>query len=153
MVETLFKSLNAESICRKRWVTCRQAEAAIFDYITGLYHPRRRHSSLGRQVHWHSNERLRKCAERPELNRDKTKLGWSVFEYNVTGDDHWSACGRIPPQTIPYSLFPYVRLPENRVCQSVISSSVIFRNVTSGTLKLCPAGRAASDVPISLGQL
>ncbi|MEJ6639596.1 MAG: IS3 family transposase, partial [Octadecabacter sp.] len=30
-----------------RWETRRQAEGAIFQYINGLYNPRRRHSSLG----------------------------------------------------------------------------------------------------------
>ena len=85
-----------------------------------------------------------------DQNLNETRLSWGGLRLNinVTGDDHWPTCCRIPPQTILYA-----RMPENRVCQFVISSSVIFRNVTSGTLKLCPAGRAASDVLISLGQL
>lgn len=47
MVETLFKSLKAELICRNRWEIRRQAEGAIFHYINGFYNPRRRHSSVG----------------------------------------------------------------------------------------------------------
>jgi putative transposase len=60
MVETFFKSTligeykyspagqgKAELIWRNRWDTRRQAEGAIFQYISGFYNPRRRHSSLG----------------------------------------------------------------------------------------------------------
>ena len=45
MVETFFKSIEAELIWGNRWNTRRQAEGAIFQYINGFYHPRRRHSS------------------------------------------------------------------------------------------------------------
>jgi transposase InsO family protein len=47
MVETFFKSIKAELIWRNKWETRRQAEGAIFQYINGVYNPRRRHSSLG----------------------------------------------------------------------------------------------------------
>ncbi|MBT5929950.1 MAG: IS3 family transposase, partial [Rhodobacteraceae bacterium] len=47
MVETFFKSIKAEMIWRNRWETRRQAEGAIFQYISGFYNPRRRHSSRG----------------------------------------------------------------------------------------------------------
>lgn len=47
MVETFFKSIEAELIWCNRWETCRQAEGAIFQYINGFCNPPRRHSSLG----------------------------------------------------------------------------------------------------------
>lgn len=46
-VETFFKTIKAELIWRQAWETRRQAETAIFQYINGLYNPRRRHSALG----------------------------------------------------------------------------------------------------------
>ena len=46
-VETFFKSLKAEVLWRQNWLTRRQAETAIFQYINGFYNPRRRHSYLG----------------------------------------------------------------------------------------------------------
>lgn len=46
-VETFFKSLKAELVWRQCWPTRRQAEAAIFQYITGFYNTCRRHSYLG----------------------------------------------------------------------------------------------------------
>lgn len=46
-VETFFKTIKAELIWRRPWVTRRQAEMAIFEYINGFYNPRRRHSALG----------------------------------------------------------------------------------------------------------
>ena len=46
-IETFFKSLKAELICRQSWPTRRQAEAAIFQYINRFYNTRRRHSYLG----------------------------------------------------------------------------------------------------------
>ena len=47
IVKTFFKSIKAELIWRNRWETRRQAEGAIFQYISGFYNPRRHHSSLG----------------------------------------------------------------------------------------------------------
>ena len=47
MAETFFKSIKAELIWRNRWETRRQAEGAIFNYISGVSNPRRHHSSLG----------------------------------------------------------------------------------------------------------
>ena len=47
MVETFFKTIKAELIWRNSWQTRRQAEMAIFQYISGFYNPRRRHSALG----------------------------------------------------------------------------------------------------------
>ena len=48
MVETFFKTINAELIWHNRLETRRQAEGAIFQYINGFFsNPRRRHSSLG----------------------------------------------------------------------------------------------------------
>jgi transposase InsO family protein len=46
-VEAFFESLKAELIWRQSWPTRRQADAAIFQYINGLYNTRRRHSYLG----------------------------------------------------------------------------------------------------------
>ncbi len=46
-VETFFKTIKAELIWRRSWLTRREAEVAIFQYINGFYNPRRRHSALG----------------------------------------------------------------------------------------------------------
>ncbi len=46
-VESFFKTIKAELIWRKRWLSIRQAEVAIFEYINGFYNPRRKHSALG----------------------------------------------------------------------------------------------------------
>ena len=46
-LETFFKIIKAELIWRQSWQTRRQAELAIFEYINGVYNPRRRHSALG----------------------------------------------------------------------------------------------------------
>ena len=45
--ETFFRSTKAELIWRRSWETRRHAETAVFQYINGLYNPRRRHSALG----------------------------------------------------------------------------------------------------------
>ena len=45
-VETFFKTIKAEMIWRPTWETRRQAEMAIFQYISGFYNSRRRHSAL-----------------------------------------------------------------------------------------------------------
>jgi putative transposase len=45
-VETFFKTINAELIWRRSWVTRRQAEMATFEYINGFYNQRRWHSAL-----------------------------------------------------------------------------------------------------------
>ncbi len=46
-VETFFKTIKSELICRRTWETRRQTETAIFQYINGFNNPRRRHSALG----------------------------------------------------------------------------------------------------------
>jgi len=46
-VETAFKTIKAELIRRRSWPTRRAAELAIFEYINGVYNPRRKHSALG----------------------------------------------------------------------------------------------------------
>jgi transposase InsO family protein len=38
---------KAELIWRSVWLTRRQIETAVFEYINGFYNPRRRHSTLG----------------------------------------------------------------------------------------------------------
>lgn len=43
-METFFKTIKAELVWRQSWPTRRQAEAAIFQYIKGVYNTRRRHS-------------------------------------------------------------------------------------------------------------
>ena len=47
VVETFFKTLKAELIWRSVWLTRRQVELALFEYINAFYNPRRRHSTLG----------------------------------------------------------------------------------------------------------
>ena len=47
VVETFFKTIKAELIWRSVWLTRRQVELALFEYINGFYNPRRRHSTLG----------------------------------------------------------------------------------------------------------
>jgi transposase InsO family protein len=46
-METFFKTIKAELIWRHSWQTRRAVEIAIFEYINGIYNPRRRHSALG----------------------------------------------------------------------------------------------------------
>ncbi len=46
-IESFFKSLKAEMIWRRNWLTHREVEVALFEYINGFYNPRRRHSALG----------------------------------------------------------------------------------------------------------
>ena len=46
VVETFFKTLKAELIWRHTWHTRRQVEGALFQYISGFYNLRRRHSTL-----------------------------------------------------------------------------------------------------------
>jgi transposase InsO family protein len=46
-VETFFKTIKAELLWQCSWRTRRDAEIAIFEYINGVYNPRRRHSALG----------------------------------------------------------------------------------------------------------
>ena len=46
-VESFFKSLKAELVWRHSWQTRREVEVALFEYITGFYNPRRKHSALG----------------------------------------------------------------------------------------------------------
>ena len=46
-VESFFKSLKAELVWRRDWVTRREVEIALFEYINGFYNPRRKHSALG----------------------------------------------------------------------------------------------------------
>ncbi len=45
-VESFFKSLKAELVWRRNWLTRREVEVALFQYINGFYNPRRRHSAL-----------------------------------------------------------------------------------------------------------
>jgi putative transposase len=47
VVETFFKTTQAELVWRRNWETRRQAETSIFQYINGVYNPRRGHSALG----------------------------------------------------------------------------------------------------------
>ena len=46
-VEPFFKTIKAELIWRQSWETRRAAELAIFNYISGFYNVRRKHSALG----------------------------------------------------------------------------------------------------------
>ncbi len=46
-VETFFKTIKAELIWPRSWETRRQAGTAIFQYINGVYNPRRRNSASG----------------------------------------------------------------------------------------------------------
>ncbi len=45
-VETFFKKIKAELIWRQPWQTRREAQMTIFQYISGFYIRRRRHSTL-----------------------------------------------------------------------------------------------------------
>lgn len=46
-VESFFKSLKAELVWHRDWVTRREVEIALFEYINGFSNPRRKHSALG----------------------------------------------------------------------------------------------------------
>jgi len=47
VVEAFFKTIKAELAWRRTWETRHQAETTIFQYISGFYNLRRRHSALG----------------------------------------------------------------------------------------------------------
>ena len=60
MVESFFRSLQAELVWRRNWQTRREVYVALFPfhrlksnycwatkYINGFYNPRRKHSALG----------------------------------------------------------------------------------------------------------
>ena len=49
MCESFFASLECELLDQHRFRTQAQAKMAVFDYIEGLYNPRRRHSSIGQK--------------------------------------------------------------------------------------------------------
>ena len=72
IVETFFKSLKAELIWRKPWLTRRACEIAIFQYINGFYNPRRRHSALNWISPLAFNEKQHKGAVSPEPSRDRS---------------------------------------------------------------------------------
>jgi len=44
---TFFKTIKAEMLWQRSWRTRRDAEMAIFEYINGVYNPRRRHAAPG----------------------------------------------------------------------------------------------------------
>ncbi len=48
-VERFFRTIKAELIWRRPWETRRQAFMAIYEYINGVYNPRRQPSELGRK--------------------------------------------------------------------------------------------------------
>ena len=45
--ESFFKTIKAELIRRHPWETRRKVKMAIFEYMNGVYNPRRRHCALG----------------------------------------------------------------------------------------------------------
>jgi putative transposase len=47
VVETFFRTLKAELFWLSAWLTRRQVELALFEYINAFYNPRCRHSTLG----------------------------------------------------------------------------------------------------------
>jgi putative transposase len=47
LAESLIATLKTELLYRNTWPTRQAARTAIFEYIEGLYNPRRRHSALG----------------------------------------------------------------------------------------------------------
>ncbi|TDC05841.1 hypothetical protein E1267_18165 [Nonomuraea longispora] len=47
VTESFFASLECELLDRRTFHTSSEAERAIFSYIEGFYHPRRRHSANG----------------------------------------------------------------------------------------------------------
>ena len=49
MCESFVASLECELLDQHRFRTQAQAKMAVFDYIEGLYNPRRRHSSIGQK--------------------------------------------------------------------------------------------------------
>ena len=46
MVESFFGTLQLELLDQRRWNTCKELAAAIFEYIEAWYNPQRRHSSI-----------------------------------------------------------------------------------------------------------
>jgi putative transposase len=49
-VESFLKSLKAELVWRRDWVTRREVEIALFEYINGLSQPAAQTLSLGREI-------------------------------------------------------------------------------------------------------
>lgn len=47
MVETVFKTIKSELICRTAFQTRNEAIRAVGEYIDGFYNPVRKHSALG----------------------------------------------------------------------------------------------------------
>jgi putative transposase len=47
MVETVFKTIKSELICRTVFQTRNEAIKAVGEYIDGFYNPVRKHSALG----------------------------------------------------------------------------------------------------------
>ena len=57
-VERFFKSLKAELVWPRTWQARREVEVALFEYINGVYNPRRKHSVIG----WKSPVALKQTA-------------------------------------------------------------------------------------------
>jgi len=49
MVETVFKTIKSELICRAVFQTRNEAIKAVGKYIDGYYNPVRKHSALGQK--------------------------------------------------------------------------------------------------------
>lgn len=47
VMESFFSRMKDDRVSRRRYRTCDEARADIFDYIERFYNPRRRHSTLG----------------------------------------------------------------------------------------------------------
>lgn len=47
VVETFFKTLKAELLWRRKWLSRQDVKNALFQWINGFYNQRRRHSTLG----------------------------------------------------------------------------------------------------------
>jgi putative transposase len=45
-IGSFFKSLKLELVWRRNWLTRREVEIALVEYINGFYNLRRKHSSL-----------------------------------------------------------------------------------------------------------
>ena len=94
-VETFFKTIKAELIWRQNWLTCRQAETAIFQYINGFYNARRRYSYLGGISPWLSRPRWHK---KREVTGTKPL---QVHSHSLTCTRTFNQCDRASASLLP----------------------------------------------------
>jgi putative transposase len=90
MAESFFATLECELIDRRSWQTKTVARLALFTYIEGWYHPRRRHSALGQTSPANF--------ERKHIDKTRSQPSRSEDGTSTVGD---CVAGATPPVDIP----------------------------------------------------